>query len=215
MTIQRLIHLGKLNGGGGIEEWDDRFRYTIECTILSISGAVKPSSRYNKPWKWFQLNNKRNGIKSFENWFTPALLHVPLTAKIKSQNIILRRKDLVNPRNGVWFMPENLPFHCLRFCGRKPQPFTKWFLRKPLIAGLRKTIWLLMRSGPRDGGKVLAERKGFQIWQSVCKSVYCPQLRSWNFYWDQTLVGPISQLLLLVNIFFKEVRAAEVFMLKV
>lgn len=136
-----------------------RFCYTIKCTILSIRCTVKPSSRYNKPWKWFQLNDKRNGIKFIQNWFTPPLLHVLLTAKIKSQNIILRRKGLVNPRNWVWFMPENLPFHCLRFYGRKPQSFTKWFLGKPLIALHLKTIWLLMRNGSHDGGKVLTERR--------------------------------------------------------
>lgn len=96
MTIQRLIHLSKLMVGGG----NYRFHYTVKCTILSTSCAVKPSSRYNKPWKWFQLSNKRNGKKFIENRFTPAPLPVPLTAKITSQNTTLRRKGLVNPGNG-------------------------------------------------------------------------------------------------------------------
>lgn len=201
---------------GGVGWEDYRFCYTVECTILFISCALKPSSRCNKPWKWFQLNNKRNGIKSIENWFTPALLHVPLTAKIKSQNIILRRKDLVNPRNGVWFMPENLPFHCLRFCGRKPQPFTKWFLRKPLIAGLRKTIRLLMRSGPRDGGKVLAERKGFQIWQSVCKKCLLPTVTFLKFLQGSNICGSYFTVVLACKyIFLKSEGSRKVFVLKV
>lgn len=101
-------------------------------------------------------------------------------------------------------MPENLPFHCLRFYGRKPQSFTKRFLRKPLIAQHLKTIWLLMRNGSQDGGKVLTERKVFSIWQSVCKKCllfhsYVPEI-SLQLKHLQVLF----QSFLLVSIFFKE-----------
>ena len=46
LIIQRLILLGKLSGEKNI-----RIFHTVKCTILFISCAVKPSSRYNKPWE--------------------------------------------------------------------------------------------------------------------------------------------------------------------
>jgi hypothetical protein len=88
-----------------------------------------------------------------------SLQRVLLTAKIKSQNPILRRKGLVNPRNWVWFMPANLPFQGSRFLRKKATVLTKWFLRKLLTPQPLKTIWSLMRA-PSHGGKVLTKRKG-------------------------------------------------------
>ena len=128
---------------------------------MFISCAIKYSSRYNRPWKWFQLNDKKKWHKIHLKLVHTSSPACTINCKNKSQNIILRRKGLVNPRNWVWFMPENLPFHCWDFYGRKPQSFTKGFLRKPLIAQHLKTIWLLMSNGSHDGGKVLTERKGF------------------------------------------------------
>lgn len=86
----------------------------------------------------------------------------------------------MNPRNWVWFMPANLPFHCLRFLRKKATALTKWFLRKPLSPQPLKTIRLLM-SAPSHGGKVWTERKASNTGQAVCKNIHCSTVTFMKF----------------------------------
>lgn len=105
------------------------------------------------------------------------------------------------------------------FYGRKPQPFTKRFLRKHLIAEHLKTIWLLMRNSSHNGGKVLSERKDFKILAlsperhlkikvccCCCSTAYEISYMEWAFITCFSIVSAlVSDLLLLpVDKIFKE-----------